>query len=222
MPGAGPVRTAGPPDRRPPGRADVPVTMVRMPTPRSSSVAEPVTAREAAKAQRRQDLLDAAARLFAERGFESVRLEDIGAACGISGPGIYRHFRGKAAVLTQILESASHGLLDGGRAAVAGRRPGEHALEALVEFHTDFALHRRDVIRVQDRDLGSVPDEERQDLIRVQRAYIDLWAEHIGVLHPDEDEAAAVFRAQAVFGLLNSTPRSVRRSPRTAAPAARP
>ena len=98
--------------------------MVRMPTPRTPSAAEPVTAREAAKAQRRQDLLDAAAELFAEHGFESVRLEDIGAACGISGPGIYRHFRGKAAVLTQILENASHGLLDGGRAAVAGRSPG--------------------------------------------------------------------------------------------------
>ena len=187
--------------------------MVRMPTTSTGHAAEPVTAREAAKAQRRQDLLDAAAALFAEHGFESVRLEDIGAACGISGPGIYRHFRGKAAVLAQILETASHGLLDGGRAAVAGRSPGEEALEALVGFHTDFALRHRDVIRVQDRDLGSVPEEERHDLVRVQRAYIDLWAEQIRVLHPDEDAAAAVFRAQAAFGLLNSTPRSVRRSP---------
>ena len=187
--------------------------MVRMPTPHALSAAEPVTAREAAKAQRRQDLLDAAAELFAERGFESVRLEDIGAACGISGPGIYRHFRGKAAVLTQILENASHGLLDGGRAAVAGRAPGEEALDALLGFHADFALRHRDVIRVQDRDLGAVPVVERRELVRVQRAYIDLWAEHICHLHPEEDEAAAVFRAQAAFGLLNSTPRSVRRSP---------
>lgn len=187
--------------------------MVGMPRTSTVSAVEPVTAREAAKAQRRQDLLDAAAGLFAEHGFESVRLEDIGAACGISGPGIYRHFRGKAAVLTQILENASHGLLDGGRDAVAGRSPGADALEALVGFHTDFALRHRDVIRVQDRDLGAVPDEERQDLVRVQRAYIDLWAEHIRHLHPQEDEASAVFRAQAVFGLLNSTPRSVRRSP---------
>ena len=79
--------------------------------------ATPPTAREAAKARRRVDLLAAAARLFAARGFDAVRLEDIGAAVGISGPAIYRHFAGKAAVLTAILDTASQDLLDGGLAA---------------------------------------------------------------------------------------------------------
>ncbi|MDO5633651.1 MAG: TetR/AcrR family transcriptional regulator [Micrococcus sp.] len=172
-----------------------------------------VTAREAAKARRRQDLLDASAALFAERGFDGVRLEDIGAACGISGPGIYRHFSSKAAVLTQLFQTVSTGLLMGGRAAVVDASPGRGALTELVAFHVDFALRNRDVIRVQDRDLPSVPEEDRVEIARVQRAYIDLWAEHIQALHPDDDPASAVFRAQAVFGLINSTPRSVRRSP---------
>lgn len=172
-----------------------------------------VTAREAAKARRRQDLLTAAAALFAERGFDAVRLEDIGAACGISGPGIYRHFEGKAAVLTQMLHTVSTGLLTGGSAVVADVEPGEPAARELITFQVDFALRNRDVIRVQDRDLSSVPDGERAEIARVQRAYIDLWAEHIGRMHPDEDAPTAVFRAQAALGLINSTPRSVRRTP---------
>ena len=85
--------------------------------------ATPPTAREAAKARRRVDLLAAAARLFAARGFDAVRLEDIGAAVGISGPAIYRHFAGKAAVLTAILDTASQDLLDGGLAAEAQHAP---------------------------------------------------------------------------------------------------
>ncbi|WP_158495552.1 TetR/AcrR family transcriptional regulator [uncultured Micrococcus sp.] len=170
------------------------------------------TPRENAKAQRRQDLLDAATRLFADRGFDAVRLEDIGAASGISGPGVYRHFAGKQAVLAQILQDASTGLLDGGTRAVEGLRPGREALQALVEFHAEFSLRRRDVIRVQDRDVHALEPETRRAIVRVQRAYIDLWARHVSALHPDEDEATAVFRVQAVFGLLNSTPRSVRRS----------
>ena len=46
---------------------------------------------------RREEILDAAARLFAERGYHGVSIDDIGAAVGMSGPGFYRHFAGKEA-----------------------------------------------------------------------------------------------------------------------------
>lgn len=158
------------------------------------------------------DLLAAAARLFAARGFDAVRLEDIGAAVGISGPAIYRHFAGKAAVLTAILDTASQDLLDGGLAAEAQHAPGAETLRALIGFQADFALAQRDVIRVQDRDMSALPDGARTAITRTQRAYIDVWARQLQVVHPQEDRATAVFRAQAVLGLLNSTPRSVRRT----------
>lgn len=174
--------------------------------------ATPPTAREAAKARRRVDLLAAAARLFAARGFDAVRLEDIGAAVGISGPAIYRHFAGKAAVLTAILDTASQDLLDGGLAAEAQHAPGAETLRALIGFQADFALAQRDVIRVQDRDMSALPDGARTAITRTQRAYIDVRARQLQVVHPREDQATAVFRAQAVLGLLNSTPRSVRRT----------
>ena len=171
------------------------------------------TARLAAKARRRADLLAAAARLFAASGFDAVRLEDIGAACGISGPAVYRHFANKAAVLQEILESASRDLLAGALATEGTQAPGEPVLRALIAFHADFALENRDVIRVQDRDLRALPAAERAEVTATQRAYIDVWARQLTALHPDDDAAAAVFRAQAVLGLLNSTPRSVRRTP---------
>lgn len=171
------------------------------------------TARETAKARRREDLLTAAARLFAASGFEAVRLEDIGAAAGVSGPAVYRHFSGKAAVLVEILTTASVGLLDGGQDAVQHLEPGPEALRALIAFHADFSLSNRDVIRVQDRDMSSLPPADRAAITRVQRRYIELWAVSMRRMHPDEDHAAAVFRVQAVLGLLNSTPRSVRRTP---------
>lgn len=50
------------------------------------------TPRTRAKALRRRALLDAAARLFAERGFDRVSIEDLGSAAGVSGPAVYRHF----------------------------------------------------------------------------------------------------------------------------------
>ena len=71
------------------------------------------TVRGQAKARRRQDLLAASATLFAERGFAGVSIDDIGAAAGVSGPAVYRHFPSKQAVLGAILltEQALDGVL---------------------------------------------------------------------------------------------------------------
>lgn len=171
------------------------------------------TTRAAAKADRRQSLLRAAARLFAERGFTSVRLEDLGAASGISGPGVYRHFPGKNAVLGELLLQVSDDLLTGARRVAARDEPATGILTALVRFQADFAVAHRDVIAVQDREIRHLQPADRAEVVRLQRAYIGLWADQLLRVHPGEDQATAVFRAQAAFGLLNSTPHSVRRSP---------
>jgi AcrR family transcriptional regulator len=67
---------------------------------------------------RREQILAAAAELFAHRGFHGVGIDDIGAAVGISGPGVYRHFRSKDAVLGQMLVGISETLLAGGEERV--------------------------------------------------------------------------------------------------------
>ena len=53
----------------------------------------------------------AAASLFAVNGFNRVSLEDLGAAAGVSGPAVYRHFPGKQAVLGALLLTVSQDLL---------------------------------------------------------------------------------------------------------------
>jgi AcrR family transcriptional regulator len=174
----------------------------------------PVTTRDRAKADRRASLLDAAARLFAERGFDRVSLEDLGAAAGVSGPAVYRHFPGKQAVLAALLVGVSENLHAGGT-DVAARAPGaDDALAGLVAFHVDFALANADVIRVQDRDLASLADDDRHTVRTLQRRYVDVWVDTLARLSPGADRADLRIRAQATFGLINSTPHSARNSPR--------
>ncbi|MDQ1572613.1 MAG: hypothetical protein QOH44_172, partial [Actinomycetota bacterium] len=137
------------------------------------------TSRERAKADRRSALLAAAATLFAERGFARVSLEDLGAAVGVSGPAVYRHFESKQAVLAALLVDVSRGLLTGGQAVIAAAPSHEAALRGLVAFHVDFALSNPDVIVVQDRDLGSLGPADAGDVRSLQRSYIEAW---VGVL----------------------------------------
>ena len=73
------------------------------------------TARSQAKERRRTALFREAARIIAERGFHQTRLADVGAAVGISGPGVYRYFSSKDDMLAQLLIDISSRLVARGR-----------------------------------------------------------------------------------------------------------
>ena len=181
------------------------------------------TQRSQAKESRRQALLDAAAGLFAESGFNRVSLEDLGAAAGVSGPAVYRHFPGKQAVLGELLLSVSRDLLDGGREVVRDSADPAEALRRLVEFHVDFALSNPDVIRVQDRDFSNLSETDQAEVRMLQRNYVEVWVEVLARLYPGTDAGEQRLRAHAAFGLINSTPHSVRQhGRRVAAKSARP
>lgn len=173
-------------------------------------MAEAATRRSRQKSDRRSALLAAAERLIAERGFLAVRLEDIGAAAGVSGPAIYRHFPNKEALLVELLVGISTRLLAGAR-AVVDQAPGPAAaLDGLIEFHLDFALGESDLIRIQDRDLDNVPAPAQRQVRRAQRSYVEVWVSTLRELDPSLDESDARLMAHAVFGLLNSTPHSMK------------
>jgi AcrR family transcriptional regulator len=166
------------------------------------------SARTEETGSRREQILATAADLFAARGFHGVSVADLGSACGISGPALYKHFPSKDAVLAEMLVSISVRLLEVGRTRVEVADDPEGALRGLVDWHVDFALHHRALIIVQDRDWESLPAEARERVRDLQRAYVDLWADQLRLLHADLDLTAARAMAHAAFGLINSTPRT--------------
>ena len=169
------------------------------------------TGRSQAKASRRSAVLAAAASLFAERGYNGVSIEELGAAAGVSGPAVYRHFPSKGAVLSALLIGVSQELLEGGRAVVAESATPEEAARGLIEFHVDFALAQADVIRVQDRDLASLPEADERTVRSLQRQYVEVWVDAASALLPGTDLPMLRRRIHAVFGLINSTSHTVGR-----------
>ncbi|APU40365.1 MULTISPECIES: SACE_7040 family transcriptional regulator [unclassified Streptomyces] len=161
----------------------------------------------AAAPTRREQILSEAARLFAARGFHGVGVDEIGAAVGISGPGLYRHFAGKDAMLAELLVGISERLLTGGRhrVAEAAGDPGR-VLSSLIDGHIDFALDDRALITLHDRELDRLREADRKLVRQLQRQYVELWVEVVRELHPEVGEAEVRVAVHAVFGLLNSTP----------------
>jgi AcrR family transcriptional regulator len=151
--------------------------------------------------------LDAAAQLFALRGFHGVTVDEIGAAVGLSGPALYHHFESKEALLSEMLVAGSEALLANGGKTEA--MDAAESLRWLIEGQINFALNQPELITVHHRDLVHAPDAVQHRVRRLQAEYVEFWVSalrELGVGDPRQARAAV----HAVIGLINSTPFSMR------------
>lgn len=159
----------------------------------------------AAALPRREQLLEAAAHLFAERGFHAVGIDDIGAASGISGPGVYRHFASKQALLEALCDRAMSRMLEGAQAIRAEKTDPHEALEALVDQHVQFAVQERALIGVWVRETRALSDDVRRSLRRRMRAYEQLWHQVLQPLREDLQPVEVSVVTGSTLAMLNGT-----------------
>jgi AcrR family transcriptional regulator len=152
--------------------------------------------------RRREAVLDAAEQLFVERGFHGVSVDDLGAAAGISGPGLYRHFASKDALLMAVLDR----IWDRLRPAV--EQPdtvdATAALELLLQAQLDLAFEQPAALVLLVRELKHLPDDYRALARRNHRRYVAAWAGAITAVRPEVSSAQAHALALAVHGLIDS------------------
>lgn len=165
------------------------------------------TARAAtARGQRRRDAIVAAATdLFDRHGYHGTSIDDIGSAAGISGPGLYRHFDGKDAILTAVFDHIWERL----RPVVetAASLDPETALASLVDAHVDLALEDAAALMLLSRELRHVPEDYQRLAVRNHGRYVDAWAGPIRSLHPELSVETARAVAVAAHGLIDSAAR---------------
>jgi AcrR family transcriptional regulator len=118
----------------------------------------------------RQIILDAAARLFRERGFAETTTRDLGKAAGIRGPSLYHHFETKQDLLFGVcresirrLEKATDALPETGTV--------DERLDALILAHVETVLRDRDLHAVGMVESRSLTGERRAAIIEAREAY---------------------------------------------------
>jgi AcrR family transcriptional regulator len=115
---------------------------------------------------RKARILAAAAEQVSRSGYHSVAMAEIGAAAGIVGSGIYRHFDSKAAILAALLTQVMDVLEGDAARIVAVARDDRTALSALVRNHVRVAIADRRLLQVYHREARNLPEE---DLRRLRR-----------------------------------------------------
>ncbi|MFJ7912163.1 TetR/AcrR family transcriptional regulator [Kitasatospora sp. NPDC096204] len=164
---------------------------------------------------RREELLAAAVRLFHQRGFDNVSTDQLGAAVGISGPSVYRHFDSKAELLAASLVRSRERLwheVDGAIAAAAG--PGA-ALEAGLGAYVGFALRNGDYLGAMLSETERLAPPDRRAAVDFRRDFLRTWVGLLRQVYPGYDAATARIRVHALFALVND---GVRNRPHSARP----
>ncbi|MFG6415273.1 TetR/AcrR family transcriptional regulator [Roseateles sp. DC23W] len=154
----------------------------------------------------REDILAAAARLFAEQGFSATSMNQVADACGVAKPTLYHYFEDKQALLAQICDAHVHALLALVDEVKARQLTPEAQLRALIEGFTRAYADAQDQHRVLTSEIKFLADAERERLLDVERRVVGEFAATLCSLRP-ELHAARLHKplTMLLFGMINWT-----------------
>lgn len=155
--------------------------------------------------ERRSRILAAAADLVARKGFHAVSVAEIGAAAGITGSGIYRHFDRKTAVLVALFDQIIDDLLRDEQEILDSGTDLSAALDQLIAGQVEFVVGDRELAQVYYNEINNLPAEDRRRLRRKQRLYLEEWVHLVSELRGDLSDADARTVVHAAVGAIQST-----------------
>jgi AcrR family transcriptional regulator len=150
---------------------------------------------------RHAEILETAARLFRERGFHGVGVDEIGKQVGISGPALYRHFSSKDEILATLFNEAmdkiaveTQGIFDD---------PNDE-LDFLVRHHARFVVNNLELVAIYAHEHRSLVEPFRRMFTKRMREHAARWERVLTNCYPDAHSTDVAITAQAAIGLLHS------------------
>lgn len=153
--------------------------------------------------QRRDQILAAAVELFHERGYHATGMDEIGAAAGITGPGVYRHFPNKEAILeTLIRERGEAVVAEVDRISASGMQPND-ALDALARRYVEGIVEQPSLAVVAMYERHTLSADTRSWIDRMERRNLETWVRVVRDVRTDlsEREARVVVHAALTLGV---------------------
>jgi AcrR family transcriptional regulator len=165
-----------------------------------TSTAIPSTARIA----RTEEILDAATRLFSERGFTETGIDEIGAAIGVTGPAVYRYFARKEDLLVAVVDRAVEHATGLAEAARAGAQSPDDTLRRLLDGAVAVCIADRALTAIYWHEARYLPAPQRRRVERVQRDMIEDFADILRDARPELNPSEARMAVYAAASLMRS------------------
>lgn len=152
---------------------------------------------------RHRDILDAAAALFAERGYAATSVRDIGERVGLLGGSLYHYIKSKEALFVRIHDIALQVAEDRIRAATAPLSDPWERLEAACVTMMEIQLDPNSLTMPLMNDFASAPAEIRERLVEKRDAFEQVFRDLIAALPLDPALDRGVYRL-LLLTLLNN------------------
>ncbi len=154
----------------------------------------------------REEILAAAARLFARQGYPGTSMNEVAEACEVSKPTLYHYVRDKHELLMQICESHMQrlaGLVD---EVKAQDLPPDAHLRALIARFVQEYGEAQNQHRVLTEDVKFLNDEDRARLLQVERSVVAAFADAVAAVRP-ELQGLRLHKplTMLLFGMINWT-----------------
>ena len=157
--------------------------------------------------QRREEIVDRAAKLFAERGFLGASIAELAAACNVSKSLIYHYFGSKEDVLYEAMATHVDALAVAAQNAVSVAAPPATRFRRLA--HSFMALYVDANARHQVllNDLDYLPPDRKESILDRQRSLLRIVDGLIGEMQPELLQRRGLLRTKTMlfFGMINWT-----------------
>jgi AcrR family transcriptional regulator len=150
---------------------------------------------------RDEQILAAAEKLFFERSFDGIGVDEIGNVAGTSGSAIYRHFPSKDSILAALFDKVLDTLLT--RIGEPDDDP-EVDLERLVRAFVSLAKSHQRLVSIWLREHRSLAEQYRRDHDRRRRRVTERWVKCLQRNFPDRSADELVTATRGVELLLLS------------------
>ncbi len=158
----------------------------------------------------RQDVVQAAGRLFAERGYHGTSMRDLGKELGLLGSSLYSHVSSKQALLVEVVEEGAALFEASAERALEKQGNASSRLEALISGHVDVVVENIDVARTFLNEARMLDAEHRSRIVDARDHYESVFRSVIrdgkedGSFGPDVDpKTASIF----ILSILNAIER---------------
>jgi TetR/AcrR family transcriptional regulator, cholesterol catabolism regulator len=162
---------------------------------------------------RRRDVVDTAAKLFAERGYAATSMSELTAATGLAAGGLYHYIEGKDDLLIAICDELLDPLLAQAQAIVADAAPPVEQLRRLVAAWVEHVVAHRHHMLVFTQERQAIERQPRWRRVRSQRKAFEKILDDL--LARGEADGSMTFADRrlsllALLGMVNYTPQWVR------------
>jgi TetR/AcrR family transcriptional regulator, cholesterol catabolism regulator len=149
-------------------------------------------------------VLEHAARIFCEKGYEGASMRDLSRATGMSLAGLYHYFASKDELLYLIQKHTFRTIIDRLRQRLATSSDPEERIRIFLENHLEYSLDNKEAMKVLTHEDETLKNEHGTEVRAIKREYYRIC---LDLLEDFERAKGLQFSGRlavmSLFGMIN-------------------